>query len=278
MYWRSIQAASSVLGYLWARVVRTRRAEMLHRVSERLSLQRQCAARVTDGVYRSLAHGLALVLLARWGKHLCVPVEVRGYEHMTELHASSKGFVVVTAHFGVWELLTRLDMLCSIEGVFVSKRFRWRPFQFLLRIVRRQSIKVVNTHGSGREILRSLRRGEAAGFAVDQHSNDASALPLEVLGHTAWVTTAPARLARMADVPLVPIRTFWEEDRHVIEIQEPLRYDWTSSKQVDIEHATVWYTRMTERWIREKPEQWLWLHRRWKPRRLGTQGGMEGRG
>ena len=106
-----------------------------------------------------------------------------------------------------------------------------------------------------------------AGFAVDQHTNEAGALALDFLGAKAWVTTSPAKAARIASASILPVRTYWEYDRHVVEIHEPLRYDWTNSKQADIEFAASWYTKLVEAWVREHPEQWLWLHRRWKAKR-----------
>ena len=267
MMWRCAHGVGRVLAWCWSRVLRTRKTEMMHRVQARLGLPEEYASGVVRGVYQCLARGLVEVCLTRVFKQRLPPTEVRGFEYLSELKKRNDGFVVVTAHLGNWELLTRLDYYCGIEGLFVSKRFRWTFFQRLLANVRRDAVRSVDTQGSAREIIKVLKAGGAAGFAVDQHSNETAALPLTFLGAKAWVTTSPAKVARIAGVPIVPVRTFWEHGRHVVEIHEPLRYDWTEKKEADLEHVAHWYTGITEGWVRDQPEQWLWLHRRWKARR-----------
>lgn len=266
---------SSAFGWIWCRLIRTRRTEMVTRLTARLGLSERAAIGMVDEVYRSLARGLAESLIIGSKRVTSMPVEVRGYRHMTELHRRGSGLIVVTVHQGNWELLTRLDYLCQIDGVFVSKKFRWGVFQRLLQLVRRNAIRSVEARGSAREMLRVLQDGKSVGFAIDQHANETGALQLEFLGSSAWVTSSPAKLARLAKVPIVPIRTYRESGRHVVEIHEPLRYLWSNRRGPDVEAVSRWYTKVAEAWVRSQPEQWLWLHRRWKVRK--TQNRSLGR-
>ena len=266
---------SSAFGWIWCRLIRTRRTEMVTRLTARLGLSEQAAIGMADEVYRSLARGLAESLIMGSKRVTSLPVEVRGYRHMTELHRLGSGLIVVTVHQGNWELLTRLDYLCQIDGVFISKKFRWGVFQRLLQLVRRNAIRSVEARGTAREMLRVLQDGKSVGFAIDQHANETGALQLEFLGSSAWVTSSPAKLARLAKVPIVPIRTYWESGRHVVEIHEPLRYVWSNRRGPDVEAVSRWYTKVAEAWVRSQPEQWLWLHRRWKVRK--TQNRSLGR-
>jgi Kdo2-lipid IVA lauroyltransferase/acyltransferase len=255
------------LGWLWSTLIRTRKKEMKARVKGCLNLSEEDSTVLVREVYHQMAASLIEVLTGRTSGRLLATTIIEGWAHLVNLHGRRGGFVVVTAHTGNWELLTHLDTLCGIDGGFVSKRFNVGVFQRLLSWTRRRSLDVYDDVGSARVLLRRLQAGDSVGFAVDQHSNEAAALPLEFLGDSAWWSTAPARIARLAKVPIVPIRTYRRDGHHVIEIHHPLIYQWTDSRQSDIREVTEWYASVVENWVKDKPEQWLWLHRRWKPRR-----------
>ena len=265
-----IRWLSIALGWFWGTIIRTRRAEMHARIKRRLRLNEHDSNALIHRVYRQMSASLVEVLSGTVGGRLLDTTTVEGWAHLTKLHDCHDGFVVVTAHTGNWEILTHLDELCGIRGGFVSKRFSLSFFQRLLTWTRRRSLKAYDVEGDARILLQRLQAGDSVGFAVDQHSNEAGAVSLKFLGEPAWWSTAPARLARMAKVPIVPIRTFRRDGNHVIDVHEPLIYQWTDVRGNDIREVTAWYASVIENWVREKPEQWLWLHRRWKSRRLPT--------
>lgn len=257
-----------VISWFWSRVLRTRRREMIVRVRRGLSFEDKVAERFVGTVYRQLSLSLVECLILALRPKLRCRTTIVGWQHLVPLRSSKRGFVVVTAHTGNWELLTHLDYLCGINGGFVTKRFHWSWFQRLLQWTRRKSLDQFDVSGSARSLVRALTQGRALGFAVDQHTNNPQAINYPFLGSNAWWTTAPARLARLADVPIVPIRTYRDDGHAVVEIGSPLRYEWTNNRQEDIRHVTEWYAKRVELWVRERPADWLWLHRRWKTRRV----------
>lgn len=258
---------TSFLAWVWCTFVRTRKAEMQSRIKRRLGISDHDAVVLVRKVYRQMSASLVEVLTGMTAGRLLATTTIEGWRHLSDLHRRREGFVVVTAHTGNWELLTHLDTLCGIHGGFVSKQFSVPFFQRLLHWTRRRSLESYNDQGSARLLLRKLRDGHSVGFAVDQHTNEASALSIDFLGRSAWWSTAPARLARLASVPIVPIRTYRRNGCHVIEVHEPLNFQWSESRGKDIKETTEWYASVVEGWIQQKPEQWLWLHRRWKPQR-----------
>ena len=105
-------------------------------------------------------------------------------------------------------------------------------------------------------MLKTLGCGQALGFAVDQHTNNPRAINYPFLGMNAWWTTAPAFGEELSDVPIVPIRVYrYEGDG--IEIGAPLRYEWSDDRDKDVRVVTEWYAKIVERWVRERPADWL---------------------
>ena len=126
MIWRFAYGLGFVLAWCWNRVLRTRRTEMLHRVQARLGLPEESASGIVRGVYQCLARGLIEVFLTRLLRLQLPPTEVRGFEYLSELKKRNSGFVLVTAHLGNWELLTRLDYYCGIQGLSSRSGFGGR--------------------------------------------------------------------------------------------------------------------------------------------------------
>ena len=265
---RLIKVAGVVITALWSLLVRTRREEMVARISNRLGVPIKEAKTLAHQVYCTLGFGLAETLwIMMFPSSLKRrPICVEGWSHLSQLKNDGQPFVVVTVHQGNWEFLTHLNYLCGIDGVFASKRFRWGFAQRLMSWSRKGAISHVPVLGSARQLVSVLKRGRCVGFAIDQHTNDASASEIKWLGHTARVLTSPARLARLARVPIVPIRTIWRDGMHVVQVCPPIPIDLALNKGQDITRMTAAYSEISENWVKGCPGQWLWLHRRWKKR------------
>ena len=127
-----IDALAHCLAWIWFHCVRIRRKEMQARVSERLCLSSPAAEAMVAEVYFNLARNLLEPLIRGPVSNGSWPIEVRGWANLIELRRRSKGYVVITAHMGNWEVLTHLADVCGISGAFVSKRFRVSIFQHFL--------------------------------------------------------------------------------------------------------------------------------------------------
>ncbi|MGB0648549.1 MAG: lysophospholipid acyltransferase family protein, partial [Bradymonadia bacterium] len=240
---------SALIAWFWRTALRTRRREMITRVQSALHLDRIAAEHFVRTVYRQLSTSLVECLMLALKPKTLRQTTIRGWGHLVRLKSAKRGFVVITAHTGNWELLTHLDYLCGINGGFVSKRFHWSGFERLLQWTRRESLQQFDVSGSARLLVKALIRGQSLGFAVDQHTNNARAINYPFLGMNAWWTTAPARLARLADVPVVPIRVYRDEGDTVVEIGAPLRYEWTENRDEDVRAVTEWYAEIVEGWV-----------------------------
>jgi Kdo2-lipid IVA lauroyltransferase/acyltransferase len=115
-----------------------------------------------------------------------------------------------------------------------------------------------------------LRRGEVLAMLVDQDARDQGVF-VPFFGREASTLKSPAMLSIRTGAPILPFIGRREKDgRIAVEIAEPFVADGSSDREEDLERATARFTKVIEDWIRKSPEQWLWLHRRWKTQRNGN--------
>jgi KDO2-lipid IV(A) lauroyltransferase len=117
-------------------------------------------------------------------------------------------------------------------------------------------------HGKGREgavqSIKTLKSGQSLAMLIDQKQNDGSPLPF--FGRTAMTTTAPAQLAIRYQVPILAARAVRTDGAHFhVSLEPPLQY----GPSADPVEAMAGLNRLFEKWIREHPSQWFWVHKRW---------------
>jgi KDO2-lipid IV(A) lauroyltransferase len=115
-----------------------------------------------------------------------------------------------------------------------------------------------------KEILRHLRQNRVVGIVIDQNTTTEGGLLVDFFGRPARTTPVAALLARRG-VPVLPtLSRRLADGRHLMVILPPLPLIKTSDSQADIQRHLELQNRTIEAWVRTCPEQWLWLHRRWK--------------
>jgi Kdo2-lipid IVA lauroyltransferase/acyltransferase len=115
------------------------------------------------------------------------------------------------------------------------------------------------------DILRLLRQGRGVAMLVDQNVQEADGIFVEFFGRPAATTTAAAALAVKTGCALLPCYCEAKPDgRYRLVYEPPLEWTTSGSRQEDIARLTQALTTAIEGWVRERPEQWLWIHRRWK--------------
>lgn len=259
------------LGVIWFRVVPIRRATVIDALERRLGLDREKSWRVASALYRGLGVAAMELLWLRADRadRLGEIVRVENVERFDRALARGHGVIVVTAHYGNWDA-----MACSQArraGVLhvVTKRLSMKAIDRFWQAHRgRFGVRLHDEVGSVRAVLGALRRNETVALVVDQDtppSRGGAFVPF--LGCPCATTTAPALLAARTKAALVPVRCDRDSDgtlRVVVEDEiDPVR---DSRGKVDVVATTARINAEVERWVRARPELWLWLHRRWKTR------------
>lgn len=188
---------------------------------------------------------------------------------------SDRPIVGVTAHLGAWEFFSSL--LAQFDAsrprmVVVRRQGNATLNEFIMRLRRARGAEVLEHRDAARTVLRGLKHHGMAGFLVDHNCNRREAVFLPFLGKQAAVNVGPALLALRAEADVWPIFLVREEDRYVMRLSPPLDTRLTSGERGKrMEEVAAFYTQAVEDNVRAYPEQWFWMHKRWKTRPEGEE-------
>ncbi len=201
-------------------------------------------------------------------------VEVVQVEHIQSLGRDGRAGILASGHLGNWEILPVMAARIGLELTGVVREPNNPMVRPLLRRIRGVAGgALVNKGADGaKQAIAVLRQGGALAMLVDQKMNDG--IPIAFFGHEAMTAAAPAQLALRFDCPLVPVRVErLGGARFRVTCYPPLQPARTGDRSADAAALMAQFYELLESWIRERPEQWLWLHRRWSKaiyQRLGA--------
>jgi len=200
-------------------------------------------------------------------------VRVENIEAFLAAQAQGKGILVLTGHFGNWEVATvaGLAHYPEVKGRFNFVRRAIKP-KWLDALVTRRFNKagfgVLGKRGSLDRILDRLAAGDVIVFPFDQHAGKPDGIEVEFFGHPAWTFKSLAIIALSTGAPVLPASSWREPDgRHVLRFEEPLAPIECENTNEAIRRNTRAYNAVLEALVLRHPEQWYWVHRRWKGRR-----------
>jgi len=180
-----------------------------------------------------------------------------------------KGALILTAHFGGFELLPAGHALHGFQISLVHHTQRFLAGDALVTFIReRVGVQIIRKHTAAREMLRGLKRGDIIGIPLDQNAKRSEAIWVPFFNELAATPSGFDRLAMMAGVPVVPVFIVRQPDgrSHVIEIFEEIPQHRTGDRKADALVNTARYQKAIEEMVRKYPEQWLWTHRRYRTR------------
>jgi len=198
-------------------------------------------------------------------------VRVENVDAFIAARAQGKGILILTGHFGNWEVATvaGLAKFPEMRGKFHFVRRAIKP-PWLDRLVTRRfneaGFGVFPKRGSLDAMLERLEQGEAIVFPFDQHARPPDGIEVDFFGQPAWTFKSLAIIALATGAPVLPAASWREGDgRHVLRFEEPLAPIECENTNEAIRRNTLAYNRELERLVVRHPEQWYWVHRRWKP-------------
>lgn len=190
-------------------------------------------------------------------------IEVVGAENIDLLRDDGKPGIFFSGHIANWELMG----LCAADRgqpIHLVYRAPNNPFMDWLFSHRRSGGAELIPKGSegAKRMLTLLRQGDHLGMLVDQKMNDG--IPVPFFGREAMTAPALALFALKFDCPVVPARVErLGGARFRVTIYSPLEVERTGDRKADMLAMMTRVNERLEEWIRERPEQWFWLHRRW---------------
>ena len=201
--------------------------------------------------------------LVRAGVNQLVTTE--GIEHLDEAVKAGGGAILVTCHFGNFEMLGAWLAQNGYPMKVVGTSLYDPRFDRILVEIREISGNTNVARGKAtREILRALSNNEFVGMLIDQDTSDAKSIFVNFFDRPANTPTGPAVLARRLNVPIIPAFMYMKDDfSYHLECQPPLELTKSDDEEKDIEINTQQISDAYEAIIRRFPAQWGWMHKRW---------------
>jgi Kdo2-lipid IVA lauroyltransferase/acyltransferase len=186
-----------------------------------------------------------------------------------------QGVILFTGHVGAWELSSFGLSLFGHPLSFLVRRIDNPGIEEMIDRARTgHGNQSIDKRSAAREMLQILRRKGTLGILVDLNTLDREAIFVDFFGKPAATTFLVAKLALRTGAQVIPVFVPWDKSRKrfVLRVDEPLSIERTGNEDADVRRLTQQYTRVVENYIREYPDQWLWIHRRWKTRPEGEPG------
>jgi len=223
---------------------------------------------------RNYQHYLLVILeiLERFHWNLRI-VEQRvksvGFEQLFKLRDDQKGYFFLTAHLGNWELLTFYGVVRGIPLTIITRFLRagfWD--EIWVRSRKEFGLQLLNESGSGLAIIRAIRKdSRGVGFIMDQHTGLPHGVLQQFFGVPAWCPKGLAILSIKLDCPIMPAYMVRTSPGHfLVTIDPPLKLqskDRNTDDQEVLSHIGICNQNM-EQWIQRYPDQYLWIHKRFK--------------
>ena len=199
-------------------------------------------------------------------RHIGDYVAIEGLSYLQEALAAGKGGIIATAHSGNWELMGGAVALAGIPLVGVAQKQRSKGADRFI-VERRTQIGMHITYKTGvREMFDMLSEGWFIGLIMDQDPSKRDGMLVEFFDQPTNYLTGAAGMSRFRGALIFP--AFMHRDdatgRHTLIVSPPIYTRRTKDKRADIQRTTQQLAALTEAHIRRYPEEWFWLHDRWK--------------
>ncbi len=196
--------------------------------------------------------------------------KVTGLQHLKAAQAKGRGILCFSGHLGNWEVASVISFLIDITFSVVYKKIEYPPMEDYIKAKRASSgCKMLPLHNALGGVLASLAKGEAVVLIVDQNSRKREhSVFIDFLGRKASANMGLAKLALGSKAPVVPIFTYRKNGWTHLEFLPEIPLIQTGNEKEDILTNTQKYHGIIEDYIRKYPDQWFWLHNRWRTRPL----------
>jgi KDO2-lipid IV(A) lauroyltransferase len=229
---------------------------------------------ILRGVYRSLGWqiGEFCKMPSYTAEKASKFIRYDGLEHYVAAKAKGRGVLVVTGHLGAWELSSYYHSLMGYPMSLVIRRLDNPLVDDFVNTIRcRHGNRVIHKDDFARGLLTAMHNGETVGILMDTNMTPPQGVFVPYFGIEACTASGLARVAMKSGAAVLPGFLLWEasENRYVLRFGEELELVRSGDSAHDIVANTALFTSAIESYVRRYPEQWLWVHRRWKTRPEG---------
>lgn len=185
-----------------------------------------------------------------------------------DLLTPGQGYLCIGAHIGNWELMAPfITATCGMKSAVVVRPFDDPKVNRIIDHMRTcTGVKTIPKDNAGKEIVQCVKEGYLVGILADQSPRD-NGVPVTFFDKPCWATIGPVMIAVRARVPIVPVAALRNADGgYTLRFHPPLEMVRTGDLRADLVQNSQRCQDAIEAIVRDRPEQWLWMHRRWKER------------
>jgi KDO2-lipid IV(A) lauroyltransferase len=238
------------------------------------AMNRRERRRILRGTYISLGRQLAEVcLFPRYTRENVSEIVVyEGFENFERAYARRKGVLFLTAHLGAWELSAFAHSLQGHPLAIVMRSLDNARVDRLIQSYRTtHGNRTVDKDDFVRGLLAAMRDGETVGILMDTNMTPPQGVFVDFFGIPACTASGLARIALRTDAAVVPAFTVWDAKlrKYILRFDAAVELVRSGDDQADVVANTAKFTKVIEDYVRRYPDQWLWVHRRWKTRPEG---------
>ena len=258
-----VRPVGKTLGWFFSHIFGRRRKVALH--NTRLVFGRK-RNDIVLASFKSL--GMSLVEISQiWlgRKGVFQGMEYEGLRHYFEAKAAGRPVILITGHLGNWELIGNA---VARKGCIFSVVVRPLDNPYLNRMIERIrhmfGNRSISKRGALRDVLKTLRKKGSVAILIDQGVKPSEGIITDFLGRRAYTTKMPALMALKTDAAVIPVFIHRTETSHRIVFSEVMPIVHTGDHDKDVEVNTMNFSRKIAEYVENYPEEWLWIHRRWK--------------
>lgn len=194
---------------------------------------------------------------------------VRGLYHLMNAQMKGKGVLMLSGHIGNWEISVQLNNLSGQQICGVYRKLDYAPAERYFHEKREsKGSRLYPLKGAAHRIFREFRLGNCVAMLIDQNAKRDHGIFIDFLGRKACSNSGPAFIALMSGVPVIPYFFVRENGKYCLEFLPEVPVVNTGDMEKDILVNTQNFNRIIENIIRRYPDQWFWIHDRWKTQPL----------
>jgi KDO2-lipid IV(A) lauroyltransferase len=198
-------------------------------------------------------------------------VSFEGLDEARKLLEKKKGGLLLIGHFGNWELVALMSKIIGNPVLVIAKPIKQKWVDRWITEIRKVTgLELIPPEKATPKVMKALSQNRVVGILIDQRTKRSRGVWADFFGRKAPTTPGLAVLALRTGAPVVPVFMIRNGFRkHRLLIKEPLELANTGDLEKDVETNTQLFNRTLESIIREYPDQWFWVHRRWERKKEG---------
>ena len=223
-------------------------------------------SKIARSVFINIGVSVAEILsLPKTKDRLDSIVGINGIERMDRALAAGNGVIAISAHFGNWELISGIFAYKGYPSNIIARPIYYEKFNEWVTFMRNNmGVNIIYRTDSPKKILRLLQKNEIIGITPDQDMDSVDGIFVDFFGRKTYTPSAPVKIAMAANCPIVPVFIVRKGLKHTVYVEEPISIERGDDKNALVRKYTQIWSDIIEARIREHPDHWVWMHKRWK--------------